>query len=74
MSHGIFCIWACLCKVGKISLFLSKLASIFAFGGRRIENSRFGFSCMCLASQRTQALLFRHPTSGIHCCRFGFKM
>jgi len=47
--------------------FLSKLVSIFAFGDRKIENSSgFGFSCRCLVSQRTQALFFRHVTSGIN--------
>lgn len=73
-AQEFFGIWACLCKLGKICLFLSKLVSIFAFGDARIENSEFGFSCMGVASQGTQLLLFRHLTSGINCCRCGFKM
>lgn len=44
-------------------VFLSKPASIFAFGDTKIENSSgFGFSCRCLASQRKRPLLFRHLT------------
>lgn len=73
-SAGFFCIWTCFCKLGKFCLFLSKLVSIFAFGGMRIENSGFGFSCMCLAHQRAQPVLFWHLISGISYCRFGFKM
>lgn len=47
-------------------VFLSNPVSIFAFGDTKIENSRFGFSCRCLACQRTQPLLFWHLTSGIN--------
>lgn len=46
-----------LCLQARKDLSLSKLVSVFAFGDTRIKNSGFGFSCMCLASQRTQSLL-----------------
>lgn len=64
-------------QAGKILpvVFLSKPVSIFAFGDMKIENSSgFGFSCRCLASQRTQPLFFRHLTSGINFYGLGLEI